>query len=111
MICYIMFILLYSYVFIVNRYMRLKFKRSKCGNTHIQSNISACEEIVYIFLCRHSCKKTRLNFKQISHSLYLTLCIQSVCVYHVSAIRVVCSIISNRYLFNTIKTFREKISI
>lgn len=57
MICYIIFILLYSYVFIVDRYMRLKFRRSKCGNTHIQSNISACEEIVYIFLFRHSCKK------------------------------------------------------
>lgn len=35
-------------LFIVDRYIRLKFRRSKCGNTHIQSNISACEKL-YIF--------------------------------------------------------------
>lgn len=35
----IIFIPLYGYVFIVDRYMRLKFRRSKCGNTHIQSYI------------------------------------------------------------------------
>lgn len=67
-----------------SRYMRLKFKRSKCGNAHIV----ICAQTKK--LCIYSpppplLENTRLNFKRISHSLSLSA-VYELCVYIVMSV-------------------------